>query len=215
MEKTLWIDTETTGLYSGRNAIVELAGIVDIDGSVEESFTIQFKPHEGADISPKALEINGRTEEEISQFPPLEIGIVKFKKILSKYVDKFNPQDKFIPAGYNIPFDLGFVRAAFSMSGDKFGIGSWCFTCPIDVWSSVGRAALKMGFRLKNYKLATVCKKFGISIDAHNPVSDIAATRSLFYQLEYQLSSYQFKDVSQEELTDAQEKRSVSCQRTA
>lgn len=214
MEKTLWIDTETTGLYCGRNAIVELAGIIDIDSRIEEEFTIKFKPHEGADINPKALEINGRTKEELSEFPPLEIGIARFKKIMSNYIDKFDPQDKFVPAGYNIPFDLGFIRSAFMKSGDRFGIGSWCFTCPIDVWSSVGRAALKMGFRLKNYKLATVCEKFGIKIDAHNPVSDIAATRDLFYQLEYQLSAYQFKDktnLNPEDLQNAEEKRSVSC----
>ena len=125
---------------------------------------------------------------------------------MSAYIDKFNPTDKFVPAGYNIPFDLGFIRSAFTVSGDQFGIGSWCFTCPIDVWSSVGRAVLKMGLRLQNHKLATVCGKFGIKIDAHNPISDIAATRELFYLLEKELRQYRF-----EEIKNAKEKRSVGC----
>jgi len=36
---------------------------------------------------------------------------------------------------------------------------------------------------LENYKLETVCAHFGITLYAHNAISDIKATRELYYLL--------------------------------
>jgi len=196
MGKIIWIDTETTGLYSNRNAIIELAVIIDINGSIASEFTIQFKPHDGAKIEPRALEINGRTEEEIDSFPELQFGIIKFKQKMKSYVNKFDPKDKFIAAGYNILFDLGFIREAFTRAGDKFGIGSWCFNCPIDVWSSIGRYMVMNELQLPNFKLETMCNHFKIELNAHNPMSDITATRELFYRIEEELSNGRRHDLA-------------------
>ena len=187
MGKILWLDTETTGLYSKENAVIEIAAIIEVDDVVQDEFTIKMQPHEGAKIEARALEVNGRTETEIEKFQTVKKGIAEFKSKLSDWVNKFDPKDKLVPAGYNIKFDLEFIREAFSQAGDKYGIGSWCFNSPIDVWSYVGRLISQNGLRLANYKLATLCEHFEIEIDAHNPVSDITATRELFHIIEKEL----------------------------
>ena len=183
MGKIIWLDTETTGLSSVENAIIDLAAIVEVDEEIVESFSIQMAPPIGKKINEKALEINGRTIEEISKFPPLDIAMAGYKKKLDCYVNKFNPEDKFIVAGYNIGFDINFIRAAFIDIGDKY-YGSYFFNCPLDVYSDVAKTVADTGLRLPNYKLATVCDYFEIEIDAHNPQSDIIATRELYYHME-------------------------------
>ena len=183
MGKILWADTETGGFSPEKNPILELAAIVEIDDKVVDEFSIQFHPLSGQTIHPKALEVNGKTEEEISQYPPHEISMMCFKKRLDKYVNKFNTEDKFIMAGYNVGFDANFIRNAFLNNNDNY-YGSYFFSCNLDVYSEIAKIISMSELRLPNYKLGTVCNAFGIEIDAHNAKSDIQATRELYYRLQ-------------------------------
>jgi len=189
MGKILWTDTETTGLDSKKNSAIEIAAIVEIDEEVKDQFSIQIKPLENKEISDRALEINGRTREEIAEFTPVDLAILSFKKRLEKHVNKFDSSDKFIVAGYNIGFDINFIRALFHDVGDKY-YGSYFFNCPLDVYSDVAKLVSKTDLRLPNYKLSTVCNHIGIEIDAHDPVSDITATRELYYRLQTMTPKY-------------------------
>ena len=51
--KILYLDTETTGI-TANSAVIQFAGIIEIDGEVKEEFNIRCKPHKDADISEKA-----------------------------------------------------------------------------------------------------------------------------------------------------------------
>ena len=62
--KILWLDTETTGLLCEYNDIVQLSGIVDIDGSVTDEFNIFMRPVNMENIEAQALAVQGRTEQE-------------------------------------------------------------------------------------------------------------------------------------------------------
>ena len=42
--KNLWIDLETTGLDVKKHGVVQIAGIVEIDGEIQESFNFFTKP---------------------------------------------------------------------------------------------------------------------------------------------------------------------------
>lgn len=183
MGKIIWIDTETTGLNPGKNAMIQLSGIIDIDGEIIELFNFFLRPHKGAVIDQGALDVNGRTVTEMQGFPQASMTILNFKQVLSKYVDKFDKADKFVVAGYKTDFDTGFLRATFSRLGDKY-YGSWFFNAQIDVLSCVGEEIVNGNLRLENYKLATVCGHYGIPIEnAHNSMVDIEATRNLYYLL--------------------------------
>ena len=113
MSKVFWFDTETTGLYPDKCAIIQLAAIVEIDGEIVEELNYTIKPHNGALIEPRALEVNGRSEGEIMGYQPVRPFLDDFKKKLAQYINKFDPEDKFITAGKNVDFDTSFLRAFF------------------------------------------------------------------------------------------------------
>jgi len=174
--------------------MIEMAGIVEIDSHIEETFTLLFKPPIDAKIDQAALDTNGRTKEELAEFPDIVTNITALKKRFSTYINRFDPRDKFVAAGYNVNFDLGFLRETFVRAGDTYGIGSWVFNTPMDIWGDVAKAVLHLGLRLPNYKLLTVCGHYGISINAHNPMSDIEATRELHFLLEGKLDAKKIRE---------------------
>ena len=185
--KIFWFDTETTGLDPHKNAMIQLGAIVEINGQIKEELMFLFKPYPEAEIDDRALQVNNRSKKEIMGFPDCTIALQGLKKKLSKYVNKYNKNDKFICAGFNVGFDIGFLRRTFERCGDNY-FGSWFFNAPLDVWTVVSMAILKLGLRLPNYKLVTICDYFNIPIlSEHNAIDDIRGTRDLFYFLEREL----------------------------
>lgn len=180
--KIFWFDTETTGVYPQQNAMIQLAGMIEINGIIKEEINLLFRPAEGRVIETRALEVNHRTASELLEFPHLAVGIGSLKKTFKKYIDQYDRDDKFIPAGFNTSFDCDFLRDTFYQSGDQYGIGSWMFNVNLDVRSWVSLLVAHTGLRLPNYKLVTICNHFGIQFDggAHDAFADIKATRELY-----------------------------------
>lgn len=179
MSKIFWTDTETTGLDPSENSMIELGGIIEIDGKIKEEVNLLFQPTPGKKIEQKALTVNKRTVKEIMGFPPATVGISSLKKTLGRYINKFDQKDKFVITGFNVNFDIGFIRETFACCGDKY-YGSWFFSTPFDVWSIVAMMVCFNGLRLKNYKLTTICEHFNVKLkDAHTAINDVYATRGL------------------------------------
>lgn len=181
-QKIFWFDTETTGVDSYKCDIVQLAYIIEIDGVDIATGSIRMRPHEGARVDAKALEVNGLTEEAIWAEQPQSDGIALLLKVMGQHIDKHEPKDKFVQAGYNIGFDDKFLRSAFNKLGNKY-YGSWFFWPKLDVSTAVAQWVLRTGERPPNYKLSTLCAHFDIPLDAHDAVNDIKATRELAHKL--------------------------------
>ena len=179
MKKIFWFDTETTGVDFANSAILELGALIEIDGEIKQEFTLKMQPHDGAVISSEALKINKITPEMWEHYDLSSVGIHKLRVQLSKHVNKYNKNDKFVIAGYNVEFDIQMLRSAFLRDGDKF-FGSWFFWPVIDVQTYVAEGILSGGLNLVNYQLSTVCKHCDIDIVAHDALSDIKATRNLY-----------------------------------
>jgi DNA polymerase-3 subunit epsilon len=180
MSKVLWFDTETTGIDPKAHSVVQIAGIIEIDGKIKEEFNLFFQPLSGRAIELRALEVNNRTESELLLFPPAAESMTALKAIFDKYINKRDRRDKFVAAGFNVNFDLDFLRETWFQASDKYGPGSYMFNCPWDVRSDVARLIVRTGLRLKDYKLGTICGHFGIDIaGAHNAIVDVRATREL------------------------------------
>ncbi len=166
--------------------MVQLAGLVDIDGEIKEEVNLLFKPDPDKKINPEALAVNKRTEEELSLFPDPKIGICTLKNIFEKYTNRFDSSDKFVPAGFNINFDLDFIRETWrtALPQDRYGVGCFFFNAPIDVRTYLGRLVANHGLRLPNYKLVTACCHFDIPMGsgAHDALNDIRATRELMHR---------------------------------
>ncbi len=182
--KILWIDCETTGVNPKLNDIWQLAYLIEIDGEVVDGENMYIRPFNEKNIEEQALTIGGTTIDKLLEIElTVKPAVARIKKTWEKYIDKFNRDDKFVMAGYWVNFDNGFLRQLFYKAGDKYGIGSWCFSPCLDVASFVAIAVAKNGLRFPNYKLETVCDRLGIALDAHDALSDITATRNLYSAL--------------------------------
>lgn len=200
MGKVFWFDCETTGLDPEACAIIQLAGLVEIDGEIKESVNFFMRPLRGGEkplynggpepddeIRDSALQINQRTKEEILGFPHPKTAIDSLITILGKYIDVYDPNDKFICGGKNVKFDRDFLQECFWKTGNKY-YDSYFFSVVREVETFVTDLILETNLRLPNYSLGTLCDHFKIDINHHEAMSDILATRDLYYVLKNELS---------------------------
>jgi len=183
MKKILWMDTETTGLDPTLHSIIEIAGIIDIDGTPKQYFDLFVSPHPDFEIDEKACAIHGNTIDEMHEFPKIPIVHKQLLAIFGEFVDKFNKLDKFIIAGQNIKFDLDMLSHFFMRQGDSY-LGSWIdFKKRIELYD-ITKALQSLGFiESDSLSLGPICKEFGVKLKAHNAASDIAATREVYYKI--------------------------------
>ena len=182
-KKIFYFDVETTGLNDKRNDIIQLGGLIEINGKIEDEIELVCQPFNYNTIDAKALEVNKLTVAQIKEFPTPQEAHRKLKKVLEKYIDNYTRgHDRFSPAGFNVGFDVGFLREFFLKNKDTY-YNSFFDYHLLSVDSLLYLFDYKGLIKLENYKLATVAKHFGIELDAHNALSDIKATRQVFYKL--------------------------------
>lgn len=185
MIKIIFIDTETGGVNAEKSALIQLSGIIEVDGTEKEKFNFYIKPFENSEVNEKALEVQGRTLEELRTDKYIDESIIykKFLEILDKYIDKYDKNDKFIVAGYNVKFDIDILKALFERNNNKF-LFSYFNSSMLDPLYSV-RLLQVAGILpvLENNKLETWCKYFNIELKAHDSLQDITATKKLIEKL--------------------------------
>ncbi len=182
-KKVLYIDVETTGTDPDRHGIIQLAAIMEIAGLVVEEVDLKFAPHDGAAIDDQALRISGTGRAELRERMSSSDALTLFREFLGRHVEPYDRNDKCYPAGYNVHFDLDFVQNWFRLNGDKYGLGSYVNWKRLDPLPLLFMKDFTGALRLPDYKLETVCRHFGIDIQAHDALSDIRATRVLLAEL--------------------------------
>ena len=177
-KKVLYFDLETTGVKPDIHGVTQMAFLIEINGKVEDEAMFYAKPFLSDKIEDKALEIQGKTELDLSAYPdPIEIH-EKITILFKKYVDARNRNDKFFPAGYQLEFDLGFLDGWFRKCGDAY-FGSWQNWRAIDPRPVLHYLNFTGQLDVPDMKLETICKHYGIEIQAHDALSDILATREV------------------------------------
>jgi DNA polymerase-3 subunit epsilon len=184
--KVCYIDVETTGLKPVENDIIQIAGIIEIDGQVEETFEFKCQPHSWTTISPKALEVHGYGVEKLREFDEPLIVKTQVESILSRYINKFDKTDKFIFAGYNAQFDYNFMREWWKKAGDKW-FASFFEYKVYDIYPLFQTYARAIHLELPNHKLVTAAAHFDIHLDAHDALADITVTREIGLRIESML----------------------------
>lgn len=195
-QKVFYFDTETDGLDREKNSPWQIAIIVEIPGKrpVEHEFRCQplFPQHS----SQKAFDVSGVSAADIAKLPtPFEI-MPEFIGMLSSYIDRFDPTDKFIMAGYNTSFDKDMLFNWFRCLGQGY-FHSWFhkyYLCMYHFMSICHFFCPRLR-SLQNLRLGTVCEILDIQINAHDAMSDIRATR----EIAGRLSPY-FKHLSEMEI---------------
>jgi putative exonuclease len=185
MNKIIFIDTETGGVNPEKAALIQLSGIIRIDKKDVEKFNFYIKPFENSEVTEKALEVQGRTLEELKTDKYVEEKEVykQFINLLDKYIDKYDRTDKFIVAGYNVRFDVDILKAFFQRHGNNF-LFSYLDSSMLDPLYSIRLLQIAEILPvLENNKLETWCKHFGIELKAHDSLEDIEATKKLIEKL--------------------------------
>lgn len=185
--KIFWVDLETSGLNPQKNGIIQLAYIIDIAGKEKEKGVL-YSNAAGYEIVPEALAVSKTTIEDLSRpeyTHPKELYI-SAKTLLSKYVNPFDKEDKFFIAGYNVAFDINFLRELWLQYNDKF-FNSWFHFGALEVSTILRFAQDCQLLELQtNAKLFLVAKLLGIELkeeELHNALADISLTKDVYLKL--------------------------------
>ena len=185
-KKILWLDTETTGLNPNIHGLREVGFIVEIDGVVMEKGVFYINPftyQKQIEIDDYALSISNKTIEELKTYDRSSLSLKEFMKTIVKYVNVNSKEDVFVLAGYNVGFDIGFMKEWFEDIGPKNAYRTLFHYKALDVFSLVFFLRYLELIDTENDKLETLCKHFNIEIDAHNALSDILATKQLYEKI--------------------------------
>ena len=185
--KILVYDVETTGILYWRNGIHQISGEVVIDGETKEVFNFRVRPNPRCVIDEEALKVCHVTREQIEQYPPMEEVYRQLVAMLSKYVDKYDKQDKFFLAGYNnASFDNYFLKAFFVQNGDNY-FYSWFWVNSIDVMVLATQHLLAERHRMPDFKQETVARTLGIPLETeklHDASYDIYLTKEIYKHIQ-------------------------------
>jgi len=183
--KVLWLDSETTGLAVD-NGIIQMAGLIELDSQVVESFNYRMNIFTKDKIVDAALECNGVTRQQIRTFPHPTIKFNRLVKLLREYVNHEDPNDTFILAGYNVSFDFRMLKAWFEKNDPSHDFHSLIDESSFDVlgltrqWFKRQNIKVGKGGTVENHKLSTIARYFNIDADFHDALGDIKATREVY-----------------------------------
>lgn len=187
LPKVAVLDTETTGVIPGKHGLIQVAGAILINNVTEEEFNFKCSPFPDDVIDPEALEIQGRTEEEVRRWPDPAATYRELLSVLGRHVDKFNKKDKLGFVAFNAGFDNSHMRAWFKKCDPEQGkyFGSWFWNPPMDIMSA---AALLFGdarLKLENFKQGTVCEYLGIEAEGelHDADVDVRLATAVYRRL--------------------------------
>lgn len=158
LKKVRVIDTETTGLNPNTDEILSLA---ILDGNGNRLFYSLIKPRNTRSW-PDAERINGIGWKDVKHSPTIDAMLGKIKKLLGGDV---------LVVGYNVDFDLRFLRSAGVLPGS--GISR------LDVME-LYRSVKPAGGRAR---LVDCAAHFGYVFPAHNALEDAKATAFCYRKL--------------------------------
>ena len=155
-------DIETTGLEAAHCEILEIGAVKIHKGKIIETFETLIKPK--GPIPDEITELTGITYDMVSNSPSLQQVMPDFYKFCYGTTIM----------AYNIDFDYKFINLYGKKQGYLFDM------------KQIDAMFLARSFipGLKNFKLSSVCKKLGVSLEnAHRAVHDAMATAEVVIKL--------------------------------
>jgi DNA polymerase-3 subunit alpha (Gram-positive type) len=156
-------DVETTGLSAVHDTIIELAAVKVRGGEIVDRFSSFANPRRK--LTSTITELTGITDEMLEGAP--EVG-----EVLQRFLEFVGDS---VLVAHNARFDMGFLQ----MGVQRLGLDS--ITNPVIDTLEMARS-LYSG--LKNYRLNTLCKHFGIELKQHHrAIHDAEATGHLLWKM--------------------------------
>lgn len=191
--KLLIIDTETCGLKPWLHCPDQVSGMVVFVKSAQEEgekdtcvikqkFDIQFRVQDSVEVDEKAYTFRGMSSRQMRERPmSSQEAFSDFTMMLDRYVNKFDKNDKFIPIGYNLGFDLDMLQRWFILHGDKY-FGSYVYRPGIDVLSLALDRLFKHRHKMPDFKQGSVARALGIEVD-NDKLHDSAYDIEILWQI--------------------------------
>jgi len=176
----LFVDVESTSLDPIKGGLTELAYIIRVDGKEVLSGFELVKPYDGADIQKRALEVTGKTYDEIMGYPDESEVFDRFITVLKEFIDPMVYGSDFTLIGYNaLTFDQLFLQEWFKRNSKKYSnYINYRVVDPLAFLRILDAQGLT---NLPSYKLSEVYKAiFNKSHDSHNAKADIRATVEVY-----------------------------------
>jgi len=179
--RVLVLDTETGGLDPNVESILTLGMCVlegddIIDGTLIKIVEPEINAH------PRALAVNGINLDEHRR---TGVSPAQAVEQIREFVRGWGFGRSIVPAGHNVPFDLGFIRRLFRIAGADYS--SVFSHRSIDTMAVAGTLALAGRlYGQPNIGLDALCKRFGITIRSgttHDALEDARATARLLVRL--------------------------------
>lgn len=164
-------DLETTGLSAVYDTIIELAAVKIKGGNIIDKFESFANPHHP--LSATTIDLTGITDDMVRNAPEVEEVIRNYHEWAGDH----------IMVAHNASFDMGFLYVAYK----KYGISMKHAT--IDTLE----LARMLHPELKNHRLNTLAKKFGIELTQHHRA--IYDTEATSYLLTYLLKEAHQKGI--------------------
>ena len=182
--KVFYFDTETSGVNANENGIIQLAYLLEVDGAIEAEGEL-FSNCAGKEINEKALEVNRYTRDTVADFPPPSDMYRKLHALFNKHVNAYDRTDKMIAGGYNVDFDLRFLRRLWFDNGDKFFGSFFAFGTldPGPLFRYLQWRGL-IPFEDAKMTLTDIATYFAIdTTNAHDALVDIKMTRNILLKI--------------------------------
>jgi DNA polymerase III epsilon subunit family exonuclease len=158
-------DFETTGLDEKQNTIIEIGAVKIKEGKLIQTFETLIDPRTA--LTQPIIEITGLTDDMLNGKPLLNDVLPDFFKFC----------DKCTLVAHNIDFDNKFLQHHAK------NINIYFDHAKLDTLN-IAKSKVK---GVKNYKLETLCQKFGIvNSQAHRALSDAISTAKLFLAMHQQ-----------------------------
>ena len=186
MHKLCFIDVETTGLDAKLNGIIQIAGQIVFGQNTEydviETFNFSVQPFTFDKIDQRALDVNGVTQNQLSQYKTPKEIFPEFLAVLNRHCEKNNPADKYFFVGFNAKFDDDFLRAFFDKIGNK-EYSKFFYRPALDVMQLALFTLREERASMPNFKLATVSQFLNIQAEGnlHNAMTDILLTKGIYF----------------------------------
>jgi len=184
LDKTLFIDLETTGVDNSVNMITQIAAEYHVDGMVVAKFYEKLKavPNPQKSISLGALKITEQNLEDT-----MTEGEEESKAVIG-FIDWLLQLDmkKAHLCGHNVNFDIGFIKTTLK----AYNITGWdqVVSYRVEDTCSLARTMMKAGMLKEgSVSLGELANSLGVLIPKgehlHNAATDVAVTAEVYYRL--------------------------------
>ncbi|MDR2660383.1 MAG: 3'-5' exonuclease [Spirochaetaceae bacterium] len=176
--RRFWVDTETTGLSAAKHFAFQVSYLIEENHAILLSRTLELCPldYERYEFSRQAEAVHGYSYDKIIALPPETEAIETLLKDLEQH-----GKDRLTITGYNISFDIFFLKAMFGRGGLGSAFYKYFDRMNCDIMQLVQAYRIAGMINLPRIDLESVCRYFGIDTKtAHHSMTDILNTKAIF-----------------------------------